>query len=130
MEQPPVARRNKRTVGWWECPVIVLIAVSALPAYAALSALPAYAALCMTIIAWAVLKFHPTALQGMNAGAKLQAWADLARFFAMATAPIGLVICVVVSFASFRSRAARLGWLIMVGGFLGWCVAGLLIGRP
>jgi len=121
MEHPAVARSDKRTVDWWEYPVIVLIA---------LSALPAYASLFMTIVAWAVLAFHPAALQGTNTGAKLQSWADLARFFAMASSPLGLVICIGVSLASLRSRATKLGWIIMAGGFLGWCVAGLLIGRP
>ena len=120
MEQS-LGANDKRTIAWWEHPVIVLIAMSVLPAYAALF---------MTIIAWAVLEFHPAALQGTNTGATLQAWADVARFFAMASAPVGLVICIVVSLASFRSRATKLGWLVMVGGFLGWCVAGLLIGRP
>lgn len=121
MEQLPAAQSGKRAISWWEYPSVALIAVSALPAYAAST---------MAIIAWAVLKFHPAALQGTNIGAKLQAWADLARFFTMATAPVGLAICIVVSIGSFRSRATKRGWLIVAGAFLCWCVAGLLIGRP
>jgi hypothetical protein len=121
MEQPPAARSDKGRIGWWEYPVIALIAVSSLPAYAAL---------LMALIAAVLIAFPPAILRETNSAGRLQAWGDIARFFAMATGPIAAIICIVVSFASFRSRATKLGWLILLGGILAWFIAGFLIGRP
>jgi hypothetical protein len=120
MAAPPVARSDK-TVGWWEYLIIGLIAISSLPAYAAF---------LMALIAGAILKLNPAFLRETNAGGRLQAWADLARFFFMATQPVGIVIAIIVSIASFRSRATKFGWLIILAGFFVWLLAGFLIGHP
>jgi hypothetical protein len=121
MEQPLAVRSNKCRLRWWEYPTISLIVISAVPAYAAF---------LMAIIGWGILAFHPAFLERTNMGGRLQAWSDVSRFLAMASGPVGVAICIVVSVASFRSRATKVGWLIIIGGILGWFAAGALIGKP
>jgi hypothetical protein len=119
MEQLPLARSNKRTVGWWEYPVIVLIA---------LSALPAYVAFLTTALGWVVLEFHST-LPGAEIARRLDGWGYYNRFFAILSCPVGVAICIVVSLASFRSRAMKLGWLVCLGGILAWFAATAILSR-